>query len=196
MAARNTPAPVLEGSDGAEAALELARPYAVSVTLVGTAPLLFHRWQDADVAAKATAAKGSRAKKTDNVGELRLAGQRRTSSACPVSTCAHASPDRTARPSIGRTRGHRGSQRLDLFKASIVALTDLAPITRVTGDVARTWDYVDSRRAVVQRAGITRMRPAFFSGWSATVILQVLQPPYVPPELLHDTRAACRWAPT
>jgi hypothetical protein len=55
---------------------------------------------------------------------------------------------------------------------------------------ATTWDYLDERRVTVQRAGITRVRPAFLPGWRATVCLQVLTPEYIAPGLLHDVLTA------
>src|SRR5262245_25681914 len=51
--------------NGSTAALDAS--YAVEVALVGTAPILFHRWDDASVERKAKAAKSSQAKKTDDV---------------------------------------------------------------------------------------------------------------------------------
>ena len=42
-------------------------PYSVEITITGTAPVLFHRWSCEDVEAKATAAKNSKTKKTDNI---------------------------------------------------------------------------------------------------------------------------------
>lgn len=161
-------------------------PYIANVKIVGTSDLLFHRWQDVAVAEKAAAAKGSRAKKSDNVesyvwrdenGVICLPGEYlRGSITDPKNGAAKYRQD---------PRSPRKSA-LDLFKASIVALTNLAVITTVTGDQAKTWDYVDSRRVTVQRNGITRQRPAFNAGWRAEIQLQCLQPNYVPPQLLLE----------
>ena len=41
--------------------------YAVEIVLVGTAPILFHRWDDAAVERKAIAAKNSHERKSDDV---------------------------------------------------------------------------------------------------------------------------------
>ena len=76
---------------------------------------------------------------------------------------------------------------LDLFRAGVLALTDLAPITRADGSPADTWDYLDRRRVTVQRAGITRERPAFAAGWQATVVMLVATPQYIDPILLRQT---------
>jgi len=54
-----------EAGNGSVVALDAS--YAVEVVLVGTAAILFHRWDDASVERKSKAAKGSQAKKSDDV---------------------------------------------------------------------------------------------------------------------------------
>ena len=54
-------------SNAGEWAVELNGPYRAAVRITGDAPILFHRWQNESVAAKAAAAKGSKAKKSDDV---------------------------------------------------------------------------------------------------------------------------------
>ena len=54
-------------TNGAEPDIDLGQPYVVRVVVKGTADLLFHRWNCEAVAEKASAKKGSQAKKTDNV---------------------------------------------------------------------------------------------------------------------------------
>jgi hypothetical protein len=54
-------------SNGGKAIIDMSQPYIASVTLLGTAPLLFHAWNVEAVAEKAKAAKGSKAKKSDDV---------------------------------------------------------------------------------------------------------------------------------
>jgi hypothetical protein len=76
---------------------------------------------------------------------------------------------------------------LDLFRAGVLSLTDLAPITRADGRPAATWDYTDRRRVTVQRAGITRERPAFHAGWSAEIMLMVTTAQYIDSILLRQT---------
>lgn len=172
------------GDDSKEIAA--AAPYIVEVTIEGTAPLLFHRWQDGAVAEKAAAAKGSKTKKSDNVesyvwrdneGRVCLPGIYLIGSMVdPRNGAAKYRQD---------PRSPRKSA-LDLYRAGVVPLTDLAPITKVTNEVATTWDYLDSRRVNVQRQGITRVRPAFLTGWRATLELSVLTPEYIHPHDLHD----------
>ena len=60
-------------SNDGESALLATAPYRLTFTIRGVADLLFHRWSNEDVAAKAAAKRGSAIKKTDNLGGLRLA---------------------------------------------------------------------------------------------------------------------------
>jgi hypothetical protein len=71
-------------TNGAEQSLELSKPYVVTVTLTGTADFLFHRYNPESVKAKGEAAKGSKAKKSDDIetyvyrndaGELCIPGE-------------------------------------------------------------------------------------------------------------------------
>lgn len=168
----------------AEFTLAASEPYRVSLTLQGTATLLFHRWNCEAVEAKSKAAKGSAAKKTDDIesyvyrndaGELCLPGEYlRQSIAGPAGAAKFRQDPRSPRKSA-----------LDLYKAGVVSLTELATLG------AKAWDFIDQRRVTVQRAGVTRMRPAMLAGWRATFELQVLLPEYIPPMDLLDvvTRA-------
>jgi hypothetical protein len=69
---------------------------------------------------------------------------------------------------------------MDLFKAGIVTTTTLAPLG------TKDWDYLDTRRVTVQRAGVNRTRPAMRAGWKAEFDLQVLTPEYIDQALLLD----------
>ena len=40
---------------------------------------------------------------------------------------------------------------------------------------------------VIQRSGITRVRPAMLSGWKCAVNFSVLLPEYISPTLLNET---------
>ena len=171
-------------SNDAEAIIDLSRPYQATVNIVGTAALLCHRWSDESVAAKAKAAKGSAAKKTDDIasyvyrtpdGFVGLAGTQLFGSiAGPQGAAKFRQDPRSPRKSA-----------LDLFRAAVVVLDDVTPLLR-DGEMCATWEYLDSRRVMVQRQGITRVRPAFMPGWSAQFSLMVNLPQYVPPELLLD----------
>ena len=163
-------------TNGAMQDVELSTPYRAIVEIEGVAPILFHRWNCEAVEEKSKAAKGSKAKKTDNIesyvyrnsdGELCIPGEyiRRA--------CVE-----TGR-SLQDPRSPRKSAK-DLFNAVIFSLTELASLG------VSDWDYEDKRRVVVQRNAITRVRPAMKEGWKAEFIMLVVEPSYVPPMLLQQ----------
>lgn len=153
----------------------LIPPYTVTVEIEGVAALLFKRWSVEGVAAKAAAAKGSAAKKTDDIESYVLRNDRNE-------LCI---PGEYLRQSIIHAAKFRQDPRsprksaMDLFKAGVVSITELA----TTGKA--DWDYIDRRRVTIQRAGITRERPALNSGWKATFDLMVLLPEYIDQRLLR-----------
>jgi len=162
-------------NDGAHE-ISFGEPYLVEVKLTGTAPMLFHRWSCDAVEEKAKAAKGSKAKKSDNVesyiyrndeNELCLPGEYIRQSI--IMAAKFRQDPRSPRKSA-----------MDLFKAGVVSLTELCSLG------VTEWDYLDRRRVVIQRSAITRERPAMRAGWSATAQLQVLLPEYITTDLLSD----------
>ena len=174
-------------NDGA-ADIAMTAPFIANVTITGTSALLFHAWSNEAVAEKAAAKKGSAAKKTDNVesyvyrnedGHICLPGQYLVGSLTdPRNGAAKYRQD---------PRSPRKSA-LDLFRAGVAALTELAPMIPVGhSEPTAEWDYLDSRRVMVQRQGVTRTRPAFLAGWKAQVQLAVLTPDYISPADLLDT---------
>src|SRR3990167_9292698 len=161
-------------NDGA-LAIAHAAPYTVTVSVRGTAPLLFHRWRNEAVEEKAKAAKGSRSKKEDNLesyvyrtteGELAVPGEYFRQA------LIHAAKFRQD------PRSPRKSA-MDLFKAGVVSLTEQCSLG------TKDWDYLDRRRVVIQRNAITRIRPAMLAGWKAEIEFQVLLGEYITPHLLH-----------
>lgn len=174
-------------SNDAESMILGCAPYTATVTVEGTAPILFHRWSCEAIEEKAKAKKGSEAKRTDDIesyvyrnheGELCLPGTYLVGSIID--------PRNGAAKYIQDPRSPRKSA-LDLYRAGVVALTDLASLG------VKKWDYVDQRRVTVQRAGITRRRPAMDKGWRVTVDLSVLLPEYIgPQDLLGVLTAAGR----
>jgi|SRR3990167_3872859 len=156
-------------SNGASHIIQSSMPYSLAVTITGTADLLFHRWNCEAVDAKSKAAKNSAAKKTDDIesyvyrnerGEIAVPGEYLRQA---IITAAKFKQD---------PRSPRKSA-MDLYKASVVALTALAS----TGK--KNWDYEDRRRVVIQRAGVNRVRPALRSGWKLTFEFTVMLPEYV-----------------
>lgn len=163
-------------SNDAALDIELAAPLVVTFTLEGTSAFLFHRWSNEAIAEKAAAAKNSAAKKTDNVesyvyrnadGELCIPGEYVRMSV--VMAAKYRQDPRSSRKSA-----------FDLFKAGIISLTELAPLG------TKDWDYLDARRVMVQRSGVTRQRPAMNAGWRAEFQFMVNTPEYISAQLLHQ----------
>lgn len=168
---------IKEPTNGGKVVIDHSQPYAVAVTVEGSADFLFHRWNAEAVDEKAKSAKNSKAKKTDDIesyvyrtdsGELAIPGEYLRGS------IIHAAKFRQD------PRSPRKSA-MDLFKAAIVVTTPLASL-----GVAE-WDYLDKRRVMIQRNGINRVRPAMRAGWRAQFDLMVLLPEYVDRAALRET---------
>ncbi len=167
-----------QNNDGGES-ISLERPYTVTTTLRGVCPILFHRWSNESVAAKSAARKNSAAKKTDDIqsyvyrtleNEIAIPGEYlKGSIAGPAGAAKYRQDPRSPRKSA-----------LDLYKAGVIVLTDLASLG------TENWDYLDARRVMVQRNGITRVRPAMLAGWEATFEVMVQTPEYITPAELHE----------
>ncbi len=162
-------------SNGAESAIGFIRPYRMSVRIVGVADILFHAWNCDSVAAKANSAKGSTAKKTDDVdsyvhrnddGELCIPGEYLRMAI--VQAAKYRQDPRSPRKSA-----------MDVVKATVLCLTPLASLG------TKDWSYVHKCRVQVQRNGVTRMRPAMAVGWEAEFVFLVNRPDYVPVDMLR-----------
>jgi hypothetical protein len=139
-------------SNDGEAAISL--PFTIMLTVEGTADLLFHRYSADEVAEKGAAAKGSKAKKTDNI---------------------EAQDPRSPRKSA-----------LDLCKAGLVVTPILSPVIPQAADgPTQEWDYLDRQRVVVQRNAVTRVRPAFTTGWRCDLEIMSLLPEYLTPAFVR-----------
>ncbi|CAK0036833.1 hypothetical protein [Burkholderia pseudomallei] len=162
-------------TNGGEAVIDLSQPYRVSFELTGTSDMLMHRWNNEAVDEKAKAAKNSKAKKSDDIESYVYRND-------DGMVCLPGEYVRQAIIFAAKFRQDPRSPRksaMDLYKAGVVSLTDLASLGR------DTWDYEDRRRVVVQRAGINRTRPAFKKGWRAEFDFMVLTPEYIEPTDLH-----------
>lgn len=182
-------------SNGAEELIAVTAPYRFAATVSGDAPLLFHSWNIEAIAEKAAAKKGSAAKKSDDVesyvyrtdaGHLGIPGA--NFQACLREAGRYVPDPRSPRKSA-----------MDLIRAGIVPLDIVAPFH---GEKA-TWDYEDRRRVTVQRAGVTRTRPAMNTGWEITFTMLVTTPEYLSPELVRQiigqagrTVGLCDFRPT
>lgn len=165
-----------EVSDGGNPTIEFGLPYAVQATVEGTSDFLFHRWNCESVDAKSKAAKNSKAKKEDDIesyvwrnekNELCIPGEYFRQSV--IHAAKFKQDPRSPRKSA-----------MDLFKAGVVTLSNLSTLKKVN------WDYLDTRRVTVQRAGINRTRPAMKMGWKVDVDFQILTPEYIDSVLFQD----------
>ena len=168
---------IKEPTNGGLAVIEHSEPYAVAVTVQGSADFLFHRWNAEAVDEKAKAAKNSKGKKTDDIesyvyrtesGELAIPGEYLRGAI--INAAKFRQDPRSPRKSA-----------MDLFKAAIVVTTPLATLGVVD------WDYLDRRRVMIQRQGINRTRPAMRAGWTAEFHLLVMLPEYVDYNALRET---------
>jgi hypothetical protein len=165
-----------EVTNGALATIDTSRPYIVRAILVGTAEIIFHRWNCEAVDAKSKAAKGSKAKKSDDVESYVYRNDANELSV----------PGEYVRQSIINAAKFRQDPRsprksaMDLFKAGVITLTPLASLG------VTEWDFEHRCRVQVQRNGVTRCRPAMKTGWTIEVDLMVNLPEYIAPDALHD----------
>ena len=160
----------------AEPIISLAIPYTAKVEITGTVDILFHRWNCDAVAAKAKAPKGSAAKKTDDIatfvyrdenGNIGIPGNYLRGAI--IGAAKFRQDPRSSRKSAQ-----------DLVKAAITILTPMASMG------IKLWDYEHKCRVLIQRAAITRTRPAIKSGWKATFEVLVTLPEYISQPFLQE----------
>jgi hypothetical protein len=167
-------------TNGAAAVINSSEPYTVTIEIEGAADLLFHRWNPEAVEEKARAAKGSAAKKSDDLesyvyrtddGEIAIPGEYLRQAI--IAAAKFRQDPRSPRKSA-----------MDLYKPGLASLTPLSPL-----GIAH-WDYEDRRRVVVQRNAVNRTRPAMKAGWRAEFRVLVNLPEYISPSALNETIAA------
>jgi hypothetical protein len=167
---------VSEKTNGGKSAIESGLPYDVTVRIEGASDFLFHRWNCEAVEEKARTAKGSRAKKSDDVETYVYR--------CDDGTLAI--PGEYLRQAIIHAAKFRQDPRsprksaMDLFKAGVVCLTPYASLGKAE------WDYLDTRRVTIQRAGINRTRPAMKAGWQVQFDFMVNLPEYIERNMLRE----------
>jgi hypothetical protein len=185
-------------TNGAVETIESSLPYVATFKLRGTADMLFHRWNVEGIESKAGAAKGSKAKKTDDVESYVYRNDANE-------ICVPGEYVRGAIINAAKYRQDPRSPRksaMDLFKAAVISLTPLAPIlagkgTERMGEASsgqaslgmvplQVWDYLHKCRVTIQRNGITRSRPAIKAGWEAEFQFMVQLPEYVSADVLHE----------
>jgi hypothetical protein len=162
-------------NDG-EGVISLDQPYTMEARIHGVAPYLFRRWSVDGVEAKSKAAKGSRAKKEDDLEAYVYRNEKgilcvpaEQFRMCVVLAAKFKQDPRSPRKSAS-----------DLFKAAIF------PTEEYCSTGKKDWDYIDRRRVMIQRNAITRCRPAMLKGWEVDVSFEVVLPEYVSPELLNE----------
>jgi hypothetical protein len=162
-------------TNDAAGSIEFTEPYVARVEIEGTVPFLFHRWSVEGVEEKSKAAKGSKAKKSDDLetyvyrlpsGNLAIPGEYLRQAI--IHAAKFEQDPRSPRKSA-----------MDLTKAGVSVLTELADLGQ------KEWDFVDQRRVMIQRNGITRRRPALNAGYSVTFDLMVGLPEYISPAMLN-----------
>lgn len=165
-------------SNGASDLVALAQPYTIDVTVEGTGKMLMHCWNIEAIIEKGAAKKNSVTKKTDNLESYVLRDEKGRIVVPTLNFCASI---RTAGKSFADPTSPRKSMH-DRLKAIIIPENEFGLINGGTKD----WDFVDRRRVVIQRAGITRERPGFYEGWKITFRITVLEPEFLPlPRLIE-----------
>jgi hypothetical protein len=161
-------------TNGGELIIADKRPVVYKVGIVGTADILFHAWNVEAIAEKAAAAKGSRAKKEDDVesflyrtedGFLGIPGVHLTASM------------REAGRYMQDPRSPRKSA-MDMVKSGVVPLDTVAPIFQ-DGKPLTEPDYLHRARVVVQRNGVTRTRPGVRKGYTCEFRIMITIPEYL-----------------
>jgi hypothetical protein len=163
-----------------DAASMIATPFSAVITITGMADLLFHRWSNEAVAEKAAAAKGSEAKKTDNIESYIYRNESNL-------ICL---PGRyLVRSIVEAGRFHqdpRSARKMakELVQAGVICEEILSPVL-VNGKPTEAWDYLDEQRVCIMRSAITRTRPAFTKGWQCKFSLTSILPEYINPDFLR-----------
>jgi hypothetical protein len=176
-------ATVIDGvSNGAAPLIELDRPVVVEAHIIGRAPLLMHAWNVEAIEEKANAAKGSVAKKTDDI-ESYIYRDPDTNLIGIPGVCIAAAMREAAR-SIQDPRSPRKSG-MDLVKGGVIPLDAYATLFRTDDATGKeipyeAHDFLHQCRVVVQRSGVTRTRPGFNAGWQCRFRLMIATPNYLP----------------
>lgn len=163
-------------SNDAKTVINADLPYVAEFLIEGTTAFLFHRWSVDGIEAKAKAAKGSKAKKEDDLESYVYRNEQRE-------LCIPAEYLRMAMVHAAKYKQDPRSPRksaMDLVKAGIASLDEMCSTGR------KEWDFIDRRRVMVQRNGITRCRPALLKGWRIKAEFQVLVPEYLSPQFVND----------
>ncbi len=158
----------------------LQQPFSAKVRLEGTQDILFHRWNDEEVQAKAAAKKGSEEKKRDNP-EAYIYRNAEGFICIPGRYLVRAVVE------AGRNfQDPRSKKKMakELVQAAVMSDEILSPIL-VKGEPTKEWDYDDRQRVCIMRSAITRTRPAFKRGWQVDFTLISLVPDLITPDFMR-----------
>ena len=165
-------------SNGAENLI--SQPFSVNLKIQGSQDILFHRWNDEAVQAKAEAKRGSIEKKTDDL-ESYVYRDDRGFIAVPGRYIIRSIVE--AGRNFSDPRSSRKTAK-DLVQAAVMCDELYSPIL-VNGQPTKDWDYEDRQRVCIMRSAITRTRPAFRKGWQVEFTLVSLVPEHITPDFLR-----------
>lgn len=156
------------------------QPFTAEVTVVGTAPMLFHRYDPELIKKLSELPKGAAEKKIDHVEHYVYRDEDNNLCMPGVNfkACLKNAAKRFKDPSSPRRSAH------DLIGAGIVVTPYLAPIKR-EGVLLKDWDAMDVRPVVIKRDRITRHRPMLYEGWSIDFQVGVIDSEHITGTFLH-----------
>jgi hypothetical protein len=161
--------------------------YEVEARIVGTAPLMQHRYPMPDLA---TLAKGGK-KRTGAVDYTQEWREYlyATKDGAIYQPAVHIEGSLTKAAVNFKVTGKRGKSYADLFKAALFVSPDEIPHgVQVPEELDADADkplYLDMRPVVVQRARVVRIRPCFKPGWELDFTITVIDDE-LPSEIVQD----------
>lgn len=180
MATAERIAPVINGMDAHIGDIEASStPYAARITVEGTNKILFDRYDQEEIAAKAKLPKGHVGKKMTNY-ESQVFRAENGNIAFPGIAFLRATEDaaKFVPPVPGRLE--RSCKPLVQTLVSLDGNDELVDLG------IKTWDMIDAKRVTLSRGADTKERPAVTAGWRATFTFHVAVPGVLPPAKLRE----------
>lgn len=161
--------------------------YTVDVRIVGTAPLMQHRYPMPDLGAMSKGGRKSTGAK-DYTEEWR--DYLYTNTTGVYQPAVHIEGALVKAAANFKVQGKRGASYKELFKAALFIAPDEIPHGIPTPDALDTDAdkplYLDMRPVVVQRARVVRIRPAFKPGWTLDFEITIIDDE-LPSEIVQDS---------